>query len=142
MEYIQRALAQAITEKKDILFRRYNSLKREIIEHCEIPLVKGFIIAEEDDDLLRIKFPDLKYGVYARSRIAFNTELQAGLRINFFDYQDEWVMGLLLHPNGYFVIEPKNGGPYAPYEHDDERLPLVIIHALLTNAHESGEISL
>lgn len=142
MDYIQRTFAQAIRDKKDILFRRYNSLKNEIIAHCEIPLMKGFIVASEEDEFLRLKFPDLSYGVYAKPRIAFDNELQAGLRVNFFDANDNFVLGLLLHPNGYFVINPKSGGPYAPYEHDDERLPSVLIHALLTSAHESGRIAL
>ncbi|WP_455845771.1 hypothetical protein [Pantoea agglomerans] len=142
MDYIQRTFALSIKDKKDVLFERYNSLKAEIIEHCKVAALNGLVNASDDGILLRLQFPDLDYEAYAKPRIAFNEEWQAGLRINFYDNRNDWVMGLILHPNGYFSLDAKRGGPYAPYEHGDQRLPMVVIHALLTSAHQSGRLGL
>ncbi|OAT74907.1 hypothetical protein A9B99_17110 [Mangrovibacter phragmitis] len=142
MDYIQRIFASSIKDKKDLLFKRYKSLKVDLLEHCKVPVLSGFVVGREDGDYLKLQFPDLDYGVYAKPRIAFNEELQAGLRVNFYDDRNEWVISLLLNPNGYYSLEAKNGGPYTQYEHDDTNLPIVIIHALLTSAHKSGRITL
>lgn len=141
MDYIQKIFSASIKEKKDLLFKRYDSLKAEIIEHCKVPLLNGFIIVS-DGNVFKLQFPDLDYEVSGKPKIAFNDALQAGLRINFYDNRNEWVLSLKLTPNGYFTFEVKSGGPYAPYEHDDERLPMVFIHALLKAAHQSGRLAL
>ncbi|EOY4338582.1 hypothetical protein ACP5YT_000182 [Cronobacter malonaticus] len=142
MNYIQRDIALAIKDKKDYLFKKYNSLKEEIIEHCKVPALNGFIVAEDDNGYLKLNFPDLLYSAYGKPRIAFNDELRPGLRVNFFDDNNEWVMSLILSSEGLFSIEAKRGGPYLTYQYDDESLPAVFIHALLTSAHQSYRISL
>lgn len=142
MDYIQRTFALAIKDKKDSLFKKYNFLKDEIIEHCKVPSLNGIVIASEAEGYLKLDFPDLAYSSYAKPRIAFDDQLQPGLRINFYDDRNEWVMSLLLNPDGLFSLDVKRGGPYLKYEHDDEKLPMVIIHALLTSAHQSGRLGL
>ncbi|EMA1799349.1 hypothetical protein [Cronobacter turicensis] len=142
MNYIQRDIALAIKDKKDYLFEKYTSLKEQIIEHCKVPALNGIIVAGEDEGYLKLNFPDLLYSAYAKPRIAFDDELRPGLRINFYDDRNEWVMSLILSTEGLFSIEVKRGGPYFTYQYDDEKLPVIVIHALLTSAHQSGRIAL
>ncbi|MCD0206298.1 hypothetical protein [Klebsiella aerogenes] len=142
MDYIQRTFALAIKDKKDSLFEKYNFLKDEIIKHCKVSSLNGIIIASEAEGYLKLDFPDLAYSSYAKPRIAFDDQLLPGLRINFYDDRNEWAMSLILNHEGLFSLDVKHGGPYLTYEYDDEELPLVIIHALLTSAHQSGRLGL
>lgn len=142
MDYIQAVFAKGLSEYKQILLNKNNTIKNEIIEHCKCELLADFInVTMQDDGSLSIEFPDLKLQIESQEKFAFNDKKEIGLQTNFY-YDNEYIFSMVINHTGKVYFADNFKEEYPVIDYDDTGIPLILIHGILSAAHRNGTILL
>lgn len=142
MNYIQSTFAKKLKEYKPSLLKKCKNIKQEIINHSKHDLLDGFIrITQNDDDSLVISFADLKFEITSQDKFAFGDDKQVGLQTCFY-HEDEYIFSMKIMHTGHVKFVNEFDDVFPVLEHDDTQIPLVLIHGILSTAHQKGIILL
>lgn len=142
MDYIQVAFAKRLNEYKNTLLKKNDFIKKATIEHCKHELLIDFIkITKQDDDSLVLSFPDLKLQIVSQEKFAFNDSKEIGLQTSFYD-DDEYIFSMIITHTGKVKFIDESEEKYPILDHDDNQIPLILIHGILSESHRRGRIYL